>query len=63
MTVRRDVVALQEAHSEATILFRCHATVKTDGGGRHLPRRQEHHQVNQSNVTSKFKQDLRILKP
>ena len=48
------VVALEEAYEvEATIPLGCHATET----------RQEHHQVNQSNVTSKFKQDLRMLKP
>ena len=48
------MVALEEAYEvEATIPLGCHATET----------RQEHHQVNQSNVTSKFKQDLRILKP
>ena len=48
------MVALEEAYEvEATIPLGCHATET----------RQEHHQVNQSNVTSKFKQDLRMLKP
>ena len=48
------MVALEEAYEvQATIPLGCHATET----------RQEHHQVNQSNVTSKFKQDLRMLKP
>ena len=45
---------LEEAYdSELQFPLGCHATAT----------RQEHHQVNQSNVTSKFKQDLRMLKP